>query len=207
LKTIRYTKLLPIVFTAAAFSSALTVAQGSDVRPVSFLVRVSQGETDLAPNGLNNHDCILVWPDGRYHLEIRVQHPAKSGARLQIFESSLDSAQFQQLKNIIDNPNVRRLPPYAQPSIPMIARWYRGFHATIPRGDSAQSIGYWQWREGDPEASPNSMSKTAKEAWRNSEVVLRPLTEWLRGVESTKPAALPDARSTFCGEETKSHAE
>jgi hypothetical protein len=176
----------------------LSAAQNQPRRhPVPFLVSISEGTTDLSRNGVNVHDCILVQPDGRFHLERRMQQLPNPTATLDVFESSLDLAQLQVLRSTLNNDSIQRLPSYVLPAIPMSVPWFRGFHAKIARGTEVQSVGYWVWRGGDPATSPNSTPDSTKRDWHDSEVALRPLVEWFDGTKALKlgPSA---AKSTLC---------
>ena len=98
-------------------SAALAVAQvtlsasaGSPPRPTAFLVEVQEGTTDLSRQGASGHICVLVLPDGRFHLESRTQLLPGAEATLNLYDYSLDSSQLQQLRNLLDEQKMRRLP-------------------------------------------------------------------------------------------------
>jgi hypothetical protein len=82
-------------------SAALAVAQvtlsasaGSQPEPTAFLVEVQEGTTDLSRQGASGHICVLVLPDGRFHLESRTQRLPGAEATLNFSDYSLDSSQL-----------------------------------------------------------------------------------------------------------------
>ena len=91
-----------------------------------FLVNISESQMDLSRNGVTAHGCILVLPDGHFHLERRRQQLPASTATLQIFESSLDQTQLETLLGILNDEGIRNLPPYIEPTIPMAVPFSAG---------------------------------------------------------------------------------
>lgn len=188
-------------FLVSIFVLAYSIGNTSVVMAQSeagrFLVLLYEKQTDISPRGLNLANCAIILPDGRFHLERRVQQLPRSSATLTIFESSLDSAQVQQLRTILDKAEIRQLTVYAQPQLPIGAPWTRAFNARIVRATGVQNVGYWTWRGGSPEAPPNSETESVKKAWQQSENALRPLADWLHGIEGLR--MIPsDAKSTLC---------
>jgi hypothetical protein len=45
---------------------------------------------------------------------------------------------------------------YALPVFPMAAPWFAIFDAKIGQGGQIRKVGYWLWRGGTAETSPNS---------------------------------------------------
>jgi hypothetical protein len=165
-------------------SAALAVAQvtlsasaGSQPEPTAFLVEVQEGTTDLSRQGASGHICVLVLPDGRFHLESRTQ-------RLPGAEATLNLSDYF-------------LATYVQPAIPMAVPWSHALSARIARSGVVQYIGYWTWRGGTPAASPNSAPAGVKKGWQESETALRPLVDWLHAIEALKLAP-SDMKSTMC---------
>jgi|HubBroStandDraft_6_1064221.scaffolds.fasta_scaffold22261_4 hypothetical protein len=170
-------------FLALALA-ALAPAERPRPHPSGFLVRMAEGQNDLSRRGVNVHDCIVVMPDGHFHLERRRQQLPSPSARLTIVDSSLDNDQLRLLQSILDDEAIEKLPPYAQPVLPMAVPWSRGFDAKIARDSGVQRVGFWLWRGGTPEASPNSAPDDIKKGWRESETALRPLLDWFHSVEA-----------------------
>jgi hypothetical protein len=163
-----------------------------------LLVTIFEGQSDLLPKGTSIHDCMLVRSDGHFHLESRVQRLPKPAATLKVVDSLLDTAQLVQLKDILGDQTISKLPAYRQPAIPMSVTWSRGFNAQIVRGSKVQSVGYWSWKGGSPNTSPNSSPENVKAAWRDSERALKPLVEWFHNVEALS-AESPNSTATMCG--------
>ncbi len=189
--------LVSLVILAFA-CAAVTFAQRLQSDSNQFLVILHESQTDISPRGRSVSNCALIFPDGRFHVERRVQQLPGSTAALKIFDSSLDSAQLQHLKTALDSEGIRRLPPYEQPILPMGVPWSYGFNARITRPTGVQNVGYWSWREGVPTASPNSSPENVKKGWRLSETELRPLVDWLRSIEHLKPVPSEVRSDTLC---------
>jgi hypothetical protein len=93
-------------------------------------------------------DCIMVLPDGRFHLERRKQVAPNPTSSLNIYESSLDSTQFQQLLNIVKKESITKLPDYAPPAFPMAVPWFSTVNAKVAQAGHIRTVGYWLWRGG-----------------------------------------------------------
>jgi hypothetical protein len=163
---------------------ALAPAERPRPNPSVLLVMMAEGQNDLSRSGVNVHDCIVVMPDGHFHLERRRQQLPSPSATLGIVDSSLNNDQPRLLQSILDDEAIEKLPPYAQPALPMAVPWSRGFDAKIARDSGVQRVGFWLWRGGTLETSPNSTPDDIKKGWRDSETALRPLLEWLHGIEA-----------------------
>ena len=182
-----------------AISFSLHAAdQSPQSDPAAFLLRISEANIELSRNGIVAGDCLLVLPDGHFHLERRrSQLPNRRGrAKLKVFEFVLSAKQLQQLQEILDEGTVQSLPSYTAPVYPMSSPSSDTFIATIARPQKIQKVGFVIWRGGEPGASPNFTPKDIKQAWHDSEISLRPLVDWLHGLEATK---LPrHGKSTLC---------
>jgi hypothetical protein len=172
-------------------------ARGQFADVMTYIVKIREGTTDISRHGESEHHCILIFPDGHFHMERRDQRLPAVKATLKIFDYSLDSLQLQQLQAILDEENIRRLPSYAQPMLPMGAPWSHGFEVSISRGARLQHVGYWTWHGGSPTESPNSSPESARIAWQESEAALQPLVAWLHGIEALRLSP-SDAKTTLC---------
>jgi hypothetical protein len=186
-----------LILLALSYSTSGFAQQSTNQPEGGFLIQIRESQMDLSRNGVTFHECILVLPDGRFHFERRLQQLPATTASLNILDSSLDRQQLETLQGILNDENIKTLPRYEEPKIPMAAPWTSGFVTEIPRATQIQSLGYWLWRGGTPEASPNSTAEEVKKGWRESEGALRPLVKWFHGVTSVKlePSS---AKSTFC---------
>jgi hypothetical protein len=162
-----------------------------------FLVILNESETDISSTGINLSNCALISPEGRFHLERRAQQLPSHGATLKLFDSSLDSTQFRQLQEILNNESIKGLPPFVPPAPLMMGTRFRGFKATIARGEEVQSVGYFIEQGQAEEKSSHSPPSGMKRAWEQSEAALQPLLRWLHGLEASKLEP-SDGKSTLC---------
>jgi len=102
---------LILLLVVAFLPSAVSAQVGRPSDPQATPVRIDEGRFDNEP-GVTSSDCILVMPDGRFHVERRRQVLPSSTATLNIFESSLDSSQLQQLGDIVAEAEASRIPAY-----------------------------------------------------------------------------------------------
>lgn len=166
-----------------------------------FLVILNEGQVDISPRGVSVNNCALILPNGRVHLERRLQQLPNSSATLEVFESSLDTVLSRQLGEILNDESVKKLPPFVWPATPMMGTKFRGFKARITRGDQVQSVGYFTGPEATPErrldSAPNTISNDIRNRWKESAATLRPLLQWLQGLEASKLEP-SDRKSTLC---------
>jgi len=174
--------VLPSILAIASIPFAF--AQNIPSDSVAFLVILSEGATDLSARGLTLHQCALILPDGRFHLEQRVQRLPNSKATLKVFESSLDSAQFRKLQEILNDESVKELPPLASPTTPMGGNKSRRFTAEIARGRQVQSVGYFEAQRQTAEKSQDLAPSNMKKGWEQSKAALRPLLQWFHGMQA-----------------------
>lgn len=189
-----------IVLTAAILkvTGGTSTAARNDSQSDNAVLVVSINEAIIDnKNASSSTDCILVMPDGRFHLERRKEIAPNPTSSLSIFESSLDSTQLQQLHDILKPEGIERLPDYALPVFPMTVPWFATFHARIERGGQIRKVGYWRWQGGTAETSPNSTPANVKKTWKDSEIALRPLVAWFHAIETLKLSPL-GAQPTGC---------
>jgi hypothetical protein len=184
-----------ILLLAVAFlPSAVFTQVGRPSDPQATPVRIDEGKFDNE-HGVTSSDCILVMPDGQFHLERRRVTTPNPPATLTIFESSLDSSQLEQLGEIISHAETNGLPEYDnQPVGFQNAPWFSSAFVDVGQGETVRRFGYWAWDKRN--TGPN-VSADVKKRWHDSEVALRPLLDWLHGIEGLK---LPpsDAKPTQC---------
>ncbi len=178
-----------IVLTAAILTvtggSSTAARNNSQFDSSVLVVSINEAMIDNR-NASSSTDCILVMPDGRFHLERRKEIAPNPTSSLSIFEASLDSTQLQQLHDILKREGIERLPDYALPVFPMAVPWFATFNAKIEQGGQTRKVGYWRWHGGTAETSPNSTPANVKKTWKESEIALRPLVEWFHAIESLK---------------------
>jgi hypothetical protein len=170
---------------AAALPAAVGAQTTSSPDPKPFVVRISEDRVDNG-HGVTSTACVLVSPDGRFHLERRQQVLPSSTAVLKVFESSLDSSQLQQLRDILRNEPTGSLPEYdKQPIYFQNAPWFSSVTVEISAGEAARRAVYWSW---DERSAGPAASAEVKKHWKDAETALRPLVEWLHGIEALKLA-------------------
>jgi hypothetical protein len=190
--------MLSLVCSLLLVACSLSQDVNASSIPDSFLVRIVEVTTDNQPGGMIANDCILVSPDGRFHLERRQQVIPSSSAKLRIFESSLDSFQFAKLQNLVQSENIRALQGYVSPKFPLTMSWVSDLDVRISRGEQVQTVGYWIWRGGKAGLSPESTPDNIKRIWRESQAALQPLVEWFHQVKGLQlqPST---AQPSMCG--------
>ena len=148
-----------------------------------MLVRISESWATLHPTlGPNNFsNCLIVRPDGRIHLELRRQEFFDGRAVLTTYQSALDGKEMETLRGILDDADVKALPPFAVPVVPMNVDDWQGFRADITRDMQVQQVGYLTWRGHGPNNSEGD-----KAAWNQSATALQRLAEWSHAAKSSK---------------------
>jgi hypothetical protein len=191
--------LISFVAGILLFTATAVVQSASQDRAIDFVARIGERLTDSSPHGTNVGVCVIILPDARFHLERRVQRLPGTEATLTVVESRLTSSQFRKLLAILDDKDIKLLPPYDAPMFPINVPWFYVFSADIPRGQQNQRVGYWLW--DDAEATTGSPTVTAgdtKAQWARSKMALAPLLQWLRAIEAITTVATPGASSTLC---------
>jgi hypothetical protein len=175
----------------------LQVAAGriSDGGPGSTLLRVWDQQTSLKPTaGPNNViNCIVVYPDGRLHLELRRQEFFFGNASDVSYEGKLSIQDLAFLRTILDGADVRNLSAFPSPAQPMAAHYFESFHAEIHRSTAVQDVGYLAWEGEGPKNSDDD-----KRVWHTQHLALQPLIDWSRWVKSQNQAewrSVPNANS------------
>jgi hypothetical protein len=192
LKLTTFSLLLGVMTVQAA------AQQSSTTSSESFLLRTSEWQATLKPTaGPNNvGNCMLVYPDGRLHLELRRQEFFYGPASLISYEGNLSTQELTYLRSILDSDAVKGLPAVHQPSGPMNPDLFGGFTAEIQRPTKVQTVGTGTWHGTGPRNPKDD------EAWQEAEVVLKPLIDWSHQVKSLKPPELrrvPNSDSV-CGQ-------
>jgi hypothetical protein len=190
----RLRRRLALLSLLALTFAPLSTIQSMQSDRVRFLVILREAQTDVSPRGITFRNCALILPDGRIHLESRVQQLPRSSATLKVFESVLDSVQFHQLEEILNDDNIKKLPPFTLQATPMMGTGYRGFSARIARGEQVQSVGYVISQGGSPgPSSPDDITKASEQ----SKEALLPLVQFFHGLQVSK-AEVPDGKPTMC---------
>lgn len=174
---------------------AQTSATGSE----SFLLRTSEWQTTLKPTaGPNNvGNCMIVYPDGRLHLELRRQEFFYEAASFVSYEGTLSSQELTDLRSILDSDTVRGLQMVHSPRAPLHADDWGWFTAEIRRSTGMQKVSTFNLHG---ESLKNS--EQDERAWQEAGTVLQPLIDWSHRVKSLNPPQLrkiPNSDSV-CGQ-------
>jgi hypothetical protein len=138
--------------------------------------------------------CIIVYPDGRYHLERKTQRIASKEVSIAVFEDAVWAGELQKLTQILDNPELQKKtyeePPYGRP---MLEAEFTSL--TVPRVDHLQKVSIWRGSEfrrlGSIGGPPPLIDHGSK--------LLKPLQQWLKNnIEQRKTSALPGTTPSKC---------
>lgn len=171
------------VFLSLLLATGFAAQCAEQPRANLFLVRISENWTTLHPTlGPNNFsNCLIVRPDGRIHLELRRQEFFDGRAVLTTYQSALNSKEIEILKSILDAADVKALPPFTAPVVPMDVDDWEAFEADITRDTQVQQVGYLTWHGHGP-----NNSESDKAAWNQSAKALQRLAEWSHAAKSSK---------------------
>jgi hypothetical protein len=174
-------------FVLLAVAGFPLVLPAQSPTPGSRPFLVTMGEVWSTPQPaagpVNAMNCVIVFPDGHLHLELRRQEFFKEKAGLSVFEGSLKVNEIQILREILDAETITQLPPFTAVTTLLSgsADGMPMFGARISRGKLRQQIGYFVSNGGGPADSVD------QKKWRESATALRPLVEWFRALKSAKP--------------------
>ena len=146
----------------------------------SVLVRISDWETYLKPTAGPNSvgNCLIVYGDGRLHLELRRQEFLRGNGNYSTYESIIPERGLTLLHSILESPEIRRLSDLDRPKLPLRSAHVGWFTADIYRDGAVQRVGYLFW-DGEPKPSRDEQT-----AWQAQRAALQPLVEWSRTIKS-----------------------
>jgi hypothetical protein len=191
-------KLSALSLLLGVMTVQAAAGQTPTARSESFLLRISEWHTTLRPTaGPNNvGNCMIVYPDGRLHLELRRQEFFDGQASLVSYEGTLSTQDLIDLRSILDSDAVTSLQMVTLPrALPQADDW-QSFTAEIQRPTKTQKVGTYSWHSADPKNSENDATASHKAG-----IVLQPLIDWSHRVKSDKPPELrriPNSNSV-CG--------
>ncbi len=165
----------------------------------SFLLRTWEWHTTLKPTaGPNNvGNCLIVYPNGRIHLELRRQESFYGPASFVSYEGTLSTQQLKDLRSILDSDAVNRLQLVTWPIGDIHSDDFQWFTAEIQRPTKTQKVGTYSLHIADAKNSEND-----ERASREAGITLQPLIDWSHRVKSLNPPELriiPNSDSV-CGE-------
>jgi hypothetical protein len=165
----------------------------------SFLLRTSEWHTTLKPTaGPNNvGNCMIVYPNGRLHLELRRQEFLYGPASFVSYEGTLSTQQLTELRSILDSDAVNSLQLVSWPTGDIHSDDFQWFTAEIQRPTRTQKVGTYSLHIADAKNSENDERPS-----REAGIALQPLIDWSHRVKSLKPPELriiPNSHSV-CGQ-------
>jgi hypothetical protein len=180
-----------------------SAAQEPTPNPAAFFVRISWSDIELSPHGIIKNDCLLVLPDGHFHMEERLQQLPDPRSSLHIHESLLGDTQLEQLRSIFKLQQIVMLPEFFPFPFPVAVTRHRDFQAEISRNqETVQNVGFREWEDPKPDegVEPSlealEQSRVLAQSQRPAKTALHPLFQWILDLESQQ---LPDSgESTLC---------
>lgn len=168
---------------------ATGVASHDDSR--SVLLLVNDWDTYLKPTvGPSNvGNCLIVYGDGRLHLELRRQEFLGEKASFSTYLAVLSKKDLASLHSILDSADVRELPELRLPKLSLESAHFGWFTAEIYREGAMHKVGYPFW-EGEPTPSEDENA-----AWEAQRAALQPLIQWSRDLKSLNNVEWRKARN------------
>jgi hypothetical protein len=142
-------------------------------------LRVHEDQIDLSNRqGKNISSCATIYPDGRYHLERKVQELQTLSVSISIYEDVISTSQRDYLQKMIDSSEVRDLPHYSYPAVPRAAQFLHHFDLQIGRDNEVQAVGFVIWRGPNETYSIEGAPANIRDAQFKSERILTPIVDW-----------------------------
>jgi hypothetical protein len=188
--------ILALTVAVSAAVTAQSIPRPNSRIPTSVLpLRIAEAKADNE-HSVTSSACILVQPDGRFHVERRRLSAPSTTATLKIYESTLDSAQLQELITIVGKVEESAAPPYEDKGVGFNnAPWFATVDISI--GDASRRFGYWSW---DSRNAGPQVNADVRKGWLESEAALKPLLNWFHRTEGQK-LPLSDSGSNQCLQE------
>jgi len=152
-------------------SSAAAVPSSASIAAPTQSPFVFRFETDDLSLGARAQ-CVLVYPDGRYHLE-KAWQQFHNQVVSQVYEGSVGATDLQTLQQLLDDPNLRRM---EQPNLKDAQLLIRGgiTNITISRGNQTQHLLF-----GDNIRAMNPNGKSVPLTGTDSGLI-RPIESWVK---------------------------
>ena len=163
----------------------------------TWLLRISETTVDNK-KGVTTGDCAMVLTDGRFRIERRTQKLPSASAAVKVYESSLDSSQFENLSRVLEREALRGAQRYSEPTFSLDLPWFSNLDAKIRIEGKVRRLGYWELPSGGP--APSGLSDQLRGEWQDTKKALQPLVEWFHGIETLK-LPVSDAEPTHCAVE------
>lgn len=138
--------------------------------------------------------CAIVYESGRYRLEKSIQEFG-TPVRPEIYRDTLDKAQVDELRQILDNQKLATLPNSAAPAV--FAREGELISLAVPREKGVQALSFSSFF-GARTQEKGMKDNTSLAVSANVELT-HPIRKWVKqNVEDHKAQQLKDVPSTVC---------
>jgi hypothetical protein len=138
--------------------------------------------------------CAIVYESGRYRLEKSIQQFG-SPVQSEIYRDTLDKAQLDDLRKLLDNPKLSALPNSAAPAV--FAKEGELITMAVPREKTVQALSFASFF-GARTAEAGMKDNTSTAVSANVELT-HPIRKWVKqNVEGHKTQQLKDVPSTVC---------
>ncbi len=186
-------KLLLITAFVVSTSACSQAPRTSDAPKLKIIDEQEKGKA----GGTSDRYCLVVYGDGRFHMERRTQQSPQPFNTLTAFDSRLNVMQEHALEQILSASSLSALPAYQPPAFPMGISSFNLFHVALVKSGGTQVVGYIEWQNKEWPGSPNDAPDATKQSWQVSKTALSPFLMWVRQLESSKPPQ-GDTESTAC---------
>lgn len=184
-------KRIIVVLLASAMITQIATRGASHDDSREVLLRVFDQDTYLkstvGPSNVGN--CLIVYGDGRLHLELRRQEFLGEKASFGTYLAVLSKRDLASLHSILDSADVAQLPELRLPKLSLESAHFGWFTAEIYHEGAMHKVGYPFW-EGEPTPSEDEDA-----AWGAQRAALQPLIQWSRGVKSLNKVGWRKARN------------
>jgi hypothetical protein len=138
--------------------------------------------------------CTIVYQTGRYRMEKSIQQ-FNAQVRSEIYRDTLDKTKLDELRKLLDNPQLEALPNHAASNV--FAREGDLVVLAIPREKGVQQLSFASFF-GSRTKEQGMKDNLALAVDANVELT-HPLTKWIKqNIEERKSAQVKDVPSTVC---------
>lgn len=137
--------------------------------------------------------CALVYGNGRYRFEKNVREAGKV-TKSEVYRESLNQAQLDELRQLLDNPKLVALPNNVAPTL--LGREGDLITLAIARGTNLQSVGF---ASSGPRPASASLQDASMAALSANVGLTNPVRKWVKqNLEDNKAAVANGVQPTTC---------
>jgi hypothetical protein len=182
-----------LLFTILSAALAAGQATNSGDMPT---VRILESLNDLSLNqGITANSCLVIEPQGTFHMELRRQELPSPVASLKIYEGVLNTSQRDSLRSLLKDNNLASLASSDLPQIPATSNYIKMVKAEIQRGTGTQQLAYGDWSNQTQAREGANLREI--EHQKQLESALLPLLNWFHQLQSEHLEEVTTG-STFC---------